>query len=287
MSESLAEDRAADDLRAGRADERVASTRHRAPLRSLALPTEHGGWGLTAEPGLLGLLLAPSVAGLCLATAAMVAFLARTPLKLAAVDRRRGRLLPRTKLAARVGAVELVVLAALVAGAVTLAESSFWLPAVVAAPLVAVEAYYDVRSRGRQLVPELAGAVGVSSVAAMCVLAAGGSGGLAAGAWLLVAARSTTSIPHVRAQIATLHGRPHEPRLLVGADTIAGLLAVTAVLADRQLVAGAVAVSAIVIAQRRWARRQPARAQVIGFRQLAIGLALVAVTALGGLLIAS
>ena len=63
----------------------------RAPLRGVALPSEHGGWGLTLEPGLLGLLVAPSVAGACLAVAAVVAFVARTPLKLALVDRRRGR----------------------------------------------------------------------------------------------------------------------------------------------------------------------------------------------------
>ena len=71
----------------------------RSPLRSVALPAEHGGWGLTLEPGLLGLLIAPSVAGACIAAAAMVAFLARTPLKLAAIDRRRCRDLARTRLA--------------------------------------------------------------------------------------------------------------------------------------------------------------------------------------------
>ena len=55
----------------------------------VVLPAEHGGWGLTLEPVLLGLLAAWSVAGLCLGVAAMLAFLVRTPLKLAAVDVRR------------------------------------------------------------------------------------------------------------------------------------------------------------------------------------------------------
>ncbi|WP_426574944.1 hypothetical protein [Aquihabitans sp. McL0605] len=31
----------------------------RSPLRAVALPAEHGGWGLTLEPGLLGLLITP------------------------------------------------------------------------------------------------------------------------------------------------------------------------------------------------------------------------------------
>ncbi|MDX2007394.1 MAG: hypothetical protein SFU83_19325 [Meiothermus sp.] len=32
------------------------------PLRSVALPNEHGGWGFTLEPILLGLLVAPGEA---------------------------------------------------------------------------------------------------------------------------------------------------------------------------------------------------------------------------------
>ncbi|VAV92581.1 Putative membrane-spanning protein, partial [hydrothermal vent metagenome] len=31
----------------------------RVNVRSIALPTEHGGWGFTLEPILLGLLVAP------------------------------------------------------------------------------------------------------------------------------------------------------------------------------------------------------------------------------------
>jgi hypothetical protein len=34
------------------------TTPGRSPLRSIAVPTEHGGWGLTAEPVLLGLAVA-------------------------------------------------------------------------------------------------------------------------------------------------------------------------------------------------------------------------------------
>ena len=42
----------------------------RSPLRAVAVPSEHGGWGLTAEPVLLGLIVAPSAAGACLGAAA-------------------------------------------------------------------------------------------------------------------------------------------------------------------------------------------------------------------------
>ena len=76
--------------------------RPRSLVRSVAVPSEHGGWGLTLEPGLLGLLVAPSAAGALLAIAALIAFVSRTPLKVVLVDRWRGRRLERTVIAARV-----------------------------------------------------------------------------------------------------------------------------------------------------------------------------------------
>ena len=79
----------------GVADDRPRATSQRSRWRSVAIPSEHGGWGLTAEPALLGLLVAPSIAGGVLAVAAVVAFLARTPLKLVLVDRWRRRRLPQ------------------------------------------------------------------------------------------------------------------------------------------------------------------------------------------------
>ncbi|MGI9598562.1 MAG: YwiC-like family protein, partial [Acidimicrobiales bacterium] len=115
----------------------------------MAVPTEHGGWSLTAEPALLGLLVAWSWPGLALGLAAMVAFVARTPLKVVLVDRWRHRWLARTGLAARIAAVELVVFAALVAYAATAADPGFWVPLAVAAPLIGLELWYDMRSRSR------------------------------------------------------------------------------------------------------------------------------------------
>ena len=244
----------------------------RTPLRGVALPSEHGGWGLTLEPGLLGLLVAPSVAGACLAVAAVVAFVARTPLKLALVDRRRGRELPRTVLARRVAAAELLVLAALVGTAAATAPAPFWWPALVAAPLVGVESWFDVRSKSRRLAPELAGAIGVCSVTAMIALADGDSARLAAGLWAVLTARVVTSIPHVRDQIARLHGR-------AGSTTAA-----LAVALDDRLLAGAVAILAVVAIQRMTARGEIPRPAVLGMRQMALGFGVVLVTAAGVLI---
>lgn len=257
------------------------TTKARSPLRSVMLPAEHGGWGLTLEPGLLGLLIAPSAAGVCLALAAPVAFLLRTPAKIALGDLRRGRSLPRTRLAARVAAMESLVLIALALGALGLAAQPFWLPALIAIPFVAVEGSYDIRSRGRRLVPELAGAVGVCSVAAMILLADGKSGALAAGVWLILAARAVTSIPHVRSLIARIHHRTSSPTIPAVADVVAILGAVGAVVLDDALLAGAAAVVAVVVIQRVSTRGPLPKATILGMRQLAMGLAVIAITAVG------
>ncbi len=252
----------------------------RSQLRAVALPTEHGGWGLTAEPALLGLLLAPTVAGACLAVAAVVAFVARTPLRFVLVDRHRGRRLPRTVLARNVLLVEGTALVALLLVAVVTAHAAFWWPAVVAAPLVAVELWFDTRSRSRRLLPELAGAVGVGAVAAMIVLAAGHPSAEAAAAWLVIAARAITAIPHVRAQILRLHGRATRTSTLVIADLASVGVAVSAVRLDPTMRMGAVAIVFVMAFEWR-TERTVAPPKVIGIRQTALGALVVLATALG------
>ncbi|MEZ5140016.1 MAG: YwiC-like family protein [Acidimicrobiales bacterium] len=99
-------------------------------------------------------------------------------------------------MAARVAAVEVAALGALVVVAAALGEPGWWWPGLVALVPGALAASYEVRSRDRRLVPELAGAVAVVAVAPMAALAGGASTSLAIGLWLVLAARSTSSIPH-------------------------------------------------------------------------------------------
>lgn len=104
-------------------------------LRPIALPVEHGGWGLLAAPVVLGVWLAPSLAGIGLSVAALGVFLARQPLKLAFGDYQRGKRYPRTVWAERFalgyGAIALIGLIC----AITSAAAPFWLPIVLATPL--------------------------------------------------------------------------------------------------------------------------------------------------------
>src|SRR5215213_4662335 len=140
-------------------------------LKTVALPTEHGGWGITLEPVLLGLLVAPSVAGAGLAFATVCAFLARHPFKIVAGDRRRRRRFARTPYAERFALVYSAgALAGLASALYAAADYAFLLPLVAAAPLASAQLWYDAAGRSRGLLPELAGSAAMGSVACAAAL---------------------------------------------------------------------------------------------------------------------
>ena len=253
----------------------------RRPLRAVAVPSEHGGWGLTLEPIVLGLLVAPSWAGAALGLAAFTTFLARTPVKFVLVDRHRGRWLARTQLATRVALAELAVIAVLAVIAGMLGGWR-WLWVVAAAlPLAAIELWYDSRSRSRRLLPELLGASGVAAAAPAIALAGGRSGELAIALWLLLVARAVGSIPFVRSQIQ-LARRAHTDAWRSDLFQVVSIaVAASAAVIDDAARVGAVAVALLAVAQIPWARRTPASIKRLGVTQMLIGFALVVVIAVG------
>lgn len=261
--------------------ERSPAARERAPWRAVAVPSEHGGWGLTLEPVLLGLLLAPSWAGALIGAAAFGAFLARTPSKLVAVDVRRARWLERTTLAAKFAAVELVVILLAVVTATALAGTRWWWVVAFASPLIAVQAWFEVRSHGRRLTPEVCGAVAVSAVAAAIVVAGDGRDGLAAAAWLILGARSIGAIPFVRSQIMRSRRGITDVRASDTAQVVAVGVGWMAAVVDHRALAGSIALTTIVALQAWWSRRDPPPVKTIGMRQMVLGLALVAAMAIG------
>jgi hypothetical protein len=232
--------------------------------------------------------VAPSLAGLALAVAAVLAFLVRTPLRLVLIGLRRHRhgdapMSPgRERLARQLALVELALLGLALLLAVWLtAEPTWWLPGLAALPLLALTLWHDMRSRSRDLVPEVAGALAFASVASMGALAGGASWPLALGLWLIVGARVGTSIPHVRAQVARLHGRRVDGRAVDVGDAVALLLAGAAALVEPALLLGTGAVVALVIVGRVAIARPPIPAKTLGLRQMALGFGLVGATALG------
>ncbi len=257
------------------------SPRPTALWRQVAVPSEHGGWSLTAEPVVLGLLVAWSGPGLAFGLAAMVAFVARTPLKVVLVDRRRKRWLDRSRLAARIATVELIVIGLLAVWGATRAENDwFWVPLAVAAPLVGMELWFAMRSRSRRLVPELAGTIGIGSVVAAITLIADEPAALAIGLWVVVSARAVAAIPYARAQVFRAHGRPvrrwHSDLAQVVAVAVATVAWALGAIPLAPVLAMAALAAFNVVALRAPVRR----VVVIGLEQVVAGLVVVAVTAI-------
>jgi len=257
----------------------AGTSRKRSPLRAVAVPSEHGGWGLTGEVVLLGLLVAPSLAGGALGAAAVLAFLVRTPLKVVLVDRWRHRRLERTVLAERVAVAELVVIVALAAVAALRTQRAWWAPLVAASPLFAVELWFDMRSRSRRLVPELCGAVGIASVAGAIARAGGEGWSVSIGLWVVLSARSIASVPFARAQVQRIKRHCIQRRGVDLAQAAALATVLVGWAAGAVPVAAVVAVGAAAACQLWWIRVRPPVVAVLGVLQLAVGIAIVLATA--------
>jgi len=252
--------------------------------RRVAIPSEHGGWSLTVEPVLLGLLVAWSWPGLALGLAAVLAFVARTPLKTVLVDRRRGRWYGRSTLAVRIVTAELVVIVLLGLGALAgTRDPWFWVPLAIAAPLVAVQLGFDMSSRSRRLAPELAGVIGISSVAAAIALVDGEAALPAVGLWVVAGARSAAAIPYARTQVF----RARRRTVVLWHSDLAQVLGVLAIgaawLLDAVPLATLVALVAVAAFNVAAVRRAVRPVKQIGLQQMAFGITVVVVTATASL----
>lgn len=253
------------------------------PMRTVAIPAEHGGWSLTLEPILLGLLVSPSFAGLAIGGAALLLFLARTPIRIALVDRFRQRRLPRTATAERVAVTELVAAVALGAFAIVTAEAAFWWPLVAAGPLVLVELAYDVRSRSRRLIPELAGSASMAAVAAVIALAGGSGTAVAAGLWCVAAARAVAAVGFVRTQLRRGKQQPFSVGTSDGLQLVAVGLVAAGWVIDAVSTPGLAAVVVVGLVNAALVRRPVPTVPVIGAQQVVLGLAVVLAAGLGAL----
>jgi hypothetical protein len=222
----------------------------------------------------LGLVLSPSAAGLCLALATLAAFLARHPLRLALIDRRKGVRYPRTALAERVLATYATAALALAGAAFALTPFPFWLPLAVAAPVGLATLAFDARGRSREALPEAAGAVALGASASAIALAGGAPAAFAWGAWALLALRAVTSVLYVRARIRLDRGLAAGPRA-VHAGHAAALAAATGLASVAWAPWLAPAVFFVLLARSGWGlspRRRRVRPQTLGFQELGYGL---------------
>ncbi len=253
------------------------------PWKTVALPAEHGGWGLLAEPVVLGLVLAPSAAGACLAVSALAGFLARHPLRLVLMDRRRQVRYPRTALAGRAFSAYALAALLLLAAGLILARQAFWPALLAAAPFALASLAYDAAGRSREALGEAAGAVALSAACAAIALAGGAAVLVAFAAAGLLAMRSVTSVLYVRARIRLDRGLAAGPALVLGSHALT--LALTVALALLRIAPWiAVAAFAVLLVRAAWGLsrwRQPARPRQLGFRELGYGVLTLVLVAAG------
>ncbi|HXY38871.1 MAG TPA: YwiC-like family protein [Vicinamibacteria bacterium] len=250
---------------------------------SVALPVEHGGWGFLLEPLALGLVLAPSPGGLALAPAALCAFLARHPLRLLLMDRRRGTPYPRTALAARFLLAYLVGALALLALGLVLARSAVWPALVAAAPFALVALWYDAAGRSREAEAETSGAVALSGAAAAIALAGGARPGAAGSAAALMALRAVASVVYVRARIRLDRGKAAGPAtaLFVHAAALAAAIAMALAGWAPRL---SILAFLVLLARAGFglsSRRRVVPPRVLGFAEMRYGLLVLALLAIG------
>jgi hypothetical protein len=92
-------------------------------------------------------------------------FLLHQPLRIAVKDNLKGRRFARTVYAERFAIVYGVFALVMFALAVLMSQAPFWIPLLFAVPLAGVQLIYEARNRGRELLPELFGAVALSATA--------------------------------------------------------------------------------------------------------------------------
>jgi hypothetical protein len=250
-------------------------------LREVVVPTEHGGWGFTAEPLVLGLLVAPGPTAGALIVVGMAIFLARRPLRLLTADRRAGRRLPRTSVAAYVLAAVAVIVVAGLALAAAAAEGPFWIPLVAALPFAAVQQWYDLQNRQRELLPEVLGPLALAAFAPAILLGGGVEGTVALGAWLTLAARVASSILLVRVQIRRARGRPYATRPLHVVSWAAVLLMGVAAWLGWSPWTVPAALVGVAVWNLLSVRRPPPTPKFLGWSQMGFGLAVVVLFAVG------
>jgi len=252
--------------------------------RTVALPTEHGGWGFISEPILLGLLLAPTWGGLALGIAAFAAFLLRHPLKLYIKDIRAGRRVPRTLAARRFVLIYSGVMIAAAMLMVLLMSSLIVLvPIGLSIPLIGMQFWRDIHNKGRSLTAELAGAIATGAFASSIVLIDEWTFALAMGLWLALAAKGVTAVLYVRSRLRLERDKPAS-RLLTISVHVSGVLLLLVATAYA-LLPWTAPLAMVILAIRAGiglsSLRKARPAKVIGIQEMIYGSGFVLLVVLG------
>jgi hypothetical protein len=178
-------------------------------LKGIVLPAEHGSWGFLFEPLLAGLLVAFSASSVWIALFVIGAFLARQPLKILFTDVRMKRWIEQTSVAFKFLIVFGLLSLAGFVGSVLSAPAAAFVPFLMVAPLGLYQIYCDSSKLSRELIPEVTGAIAISSSITVITLANGWSPVAAYALWAIFAARLISSIIYVRNRLRLEKQKPY------------------------------------------------------------------------------
>lgn len=259
-----------------------ASAERGVSWKAVALPVEHGAWGLLAEPMVMGLCLVPSSAGFAIASAALAVFLARHPVKVVLADRSRRQRYPRTAAAERI-ALLYVLLALLGLVAAADAPRSAFTALMLGLPFGLAQLVYDLRHAGRSLAAEVLGALALACVAAAILISGGWPVAAALAAWTLLALKAVSSILYVRTRLRLDRGL--NPGLSPALASHAFSLLMASLMAGTgrgpYLAILAFAVLSVRAAVGLSRRHGAARPRVVGLQELGFGLGFTLLLILG------
>ncbi len=252
-------------------------------LRSIALPAQHGIWGFWLEPSLAALIATPSWAGLCLAQAGLALLLLHHPLTMWLKDRRRGKTYARTVWAGRFTALFGGAAAIFLVTALLLGNTSFVAALGLALPFALIQVLHELRNQGRSLVAEVSGAAALAALAPAIVNVGGGTLATALGIWTVILVRMLVSIPYIRTRLLLEKGKPTRTTPALALHVI-GVLALALLAAWGHLPWMAVIGGFVLLARALGgltSLRKAAPARILGFREIAYGIAVAVLAGVG------
>lgn len=178
-------------------------------IRQVAIPTEHGSWSFLLEPLIAGLAVAYSIGGVWIAVMTVGAFLCRQPLKVLVADRMGRSNADRARAALAFFLLYASIFTIGVVGTVIVSGSQPLLPFALVLPLIGFQIFNDVSRRGRQLAPELCGAVSISASIAAIAIADGLPLAVAGSLWGVFVLRLIPSVLYVRNRLLLEKGKDH------------------------------------------------------------------------------
>ena len=252
-------------------------------IRSVALPAEHGSWSLWLEPALLAMLVAPSTAGIAIALISFCFLLFHQPLRIVLIDINRGKRYDRTRLAAVFLVLYIAIAGMVLLGTIAQVDTSVFIPLIPAfIAAIVVVWYYDLRGNSRDWLPEVLGAVIMSSFAISIAAAGGWTWPASLALFFIATARSVSAVFYVRARLCQMKYGLNEFRAVI-ASYVLFLFTLVALfllqLAPFLALLALICLSARANVELR--RGACVRAKALGIQEVLLGLVYVFVVAAG------